>query len=129
MKGIESLQMPFNALGIGSLFCDYCGAVLLLSSNQRGEKVMICVVCTFSKPLGTEDDYMIHQKIAHSARDVTMVVESDEDLNYLPIAKAMCLRCGFNQASYWQSLIEPVVAGDSTLFFRCRQCNYTWREA
>ncbi|MFQ5981484.1 MAG: transcription factor S [Candidatus Heimdallarchaeota archaeon] len=110
------------------MFCDKCGALLLPTHDSKQKRILKCTACGFSKAPSTENDYTLRHKIVHSERDVTVVHESTEELEHLPIAKAACLRCGFGRANYWQSLVQAQDA-DPTLFFRCRQCGHTWRDA
>jgi len=109
------------------MFCSRCGALVIPTRSSSGETVFKCAACGQSQSSKTGEDYTIEHKISHSDRDMTVVLESLNELDQLPTAKVGCPKCGHSQASYWQSQVQ---ADDEapTLFYRCRRCGLTFRE-
>ncbi len=101
-------------------FCPKCGN-LMKPKVVNGKRVMVCERCGH-----------IVEEVA-SAR-VKLVLEHVKDRAYiaervenLPKVKALCPRCGHNEAYFW---VQQTRAADEppTRFYRCVKCGYTWRE-
>ncbi len=109
------------------MFCDKCGALMIPTTDRKGKRLLKCAACAYSKSTDHGDDYTIQQKIIHSERDETLIIESPEQFDQLPTAKMSCPKCNYGKASYWQSQVQ-VEDEDATIFYRCKQCGHTWRD-
>lgn len=103
------------------MFCPKCGSILR-PKDKGGKRVLYCS-CGFSKNLEPQEKVPIREKASILAKPIE-VVENTE-LN--PKVKATCEKCGNKIAYYWtrqtRGADEP-----ETRFFKCTQCNHTWRE-
>jgi len=101
------------------MFCPKCGSILR-PKERAGKKIMYCS-CGFTK---AQDQEIVEIKeAAISARKIEVV----ENIETNPKVKTTCEKCGNKIAYYWtrqtRGADEP-----ETRFFKCTQCNYTWRE-
>jgi DNA-directed RNA polymerase subunit M len=113
-----------------SLFCDKCGALLIPTRDEKKKTTLRCPKCGIKTKSNTveEGKYVLTQKIEHSVKDETVVIDDEVGGEALPTATVECPRCGHNRASYWQSQIRSADEG-MTLFYRCVNCRHTWRDA
>ncbi len=112
-----------------SLFCDKCGALLIPVRDEKKKPTLRCPKCG-AKSKGNaveEGKYVLTQKIVHTEKDETVVLDEELEGEALPTAVAECPKCGHNRATYWQSQIRSADEG-MTLFYRCINCRYTWRD-
>ena len=59
---------------------------------------------------------------------IKVIGKEGADLNPLPLVQEVCPKCGNGEAFFW--LVQTRGADESaTQFFRCKKCNYTWRES
>ena len=101
-------------------FCPKCGKVLFPKNGQ-----FTCDGCGYQKGVTEEskEQYQVNEKVD---KEDTVIV-TDGDVNTLPTIKVICPKCGHNQAAWW--LQQTRSADESeTRFFRCLECDYTWRE-
>ncbi|MFQ5977649.1 MAG: transcription factor S [Candidatus Heimdallarchaeota archaeon] len=112
-----------------SLFCDKCGALLIPVRDEKKEAALQCPKCGMKATNSAieEGKYVLTQKIEHSEKDETVVIDNGLDGDTLPTATVECPKCGHNRASYWQSQIRSADEG-MTLFYRCLNCRHTWRD-
>jgi len=67
-------------------------------------------------------------KINHSEKEEIVVLgQNEHELKTMPTARIECHKCGENLAYTWQVQLRSLEES-STQFFRCINCNYTFRE-
>ena len=105
-------------------FCPRCGSVLL-PKKEGGKTVLACVQCGYVEEAGSPVEYSVKSRVEHHPSQKIHVVE--EERIALPRTKALCPKCGNNEAYFW---MQQTRAGDEppTRFYRCTRCGYTWRE-
>ncbi len=114
--------MNFNVRGVFMDFCKKCGTVLV--AKKEGEKTVL-----FCRKCGTVlEDYKpmeIEEDVKKNPLEDIVVIEKNEE--YLPKTKTTCPKCGNKEAIWW---IQQTRSADEapTLFLRCTQCKYSWRE-
>lgn len=98
-------------------FCPKCGAVLV-SENKH----LKCSKCRYSTKgkIKIESSEKIENK-----REKGVVKEKDIEL--LPTTSAICSKCGHGEAYFWSSQTRAADEAE-TRFFKCKKCEYTWRE-
>ena len=107
-------------------YCPHCGS-MLMPTNLGGKVVLRCPRCGYKKEVGERErrKYVVREEILHNPHEKTVVME--EEVRTLPKVKALCPKCGHNEAYYWElqtrSADEP-----ATRFFKCVKCGHTWRE-
>jgi len=107
-------------------YCPNCGSILV-PTNTGNKVVLKCPRCSYIKEVGEEErrKYIVKESIKHDPKERTVVMENE--IKTLPKVKALCPKCGNNEAYYWEiqtrSADEP-----ATRFFKCVKCGYTWRE-
>jgi len=110
-----------------SLFCDKCGALLIPTQDEKKKTTLRCPKCgkNAKNSAFEEGQYVLSQKIEHSVRDETIVI--DDQVEALPTVNVECPKCGHNRSVYWQSQIHSDDQA-MTLFYRCTNCRHTWRD-
>lgn len=106
-------------------FCDKCGA-MMYPKRINGKVVLVCNSCGFVKDsLNTGMKFV--EKREKNPKVELVVVDSSTTVNVMPKVKAICPRCGNDEAYWW---MVQTRRGDEapTRFYRCTKCNYTWRE-
>lgn len=106
-------------------FCPMCGTRLLVKRSEGGLS-LLCPKCGYTKPGKGSSILSIVEK--EGAKESIMVLDSATgDLQTLPSTEADCPKCGYKEAFWW--IIQTRGADESpTQFFRCKRCNYVWRE-
>jgi DNA-directed RNA polymerase subunit M len=103
-------------------FCPRCELALVVK-EENGKRVLACRKCGYKtdkyKPL------QISEKMKKNPMDSVVVIEKNEEA--LPKTKAACPKCGHKEAVWW---VQQTRSADEapTLFFRCVNCKYSWRE-
>lgn len=103
-------------------FCDECGAMMVPSKDENGNRVLKCRSCGHEKAI--EGELKVSQNIEKTPRDKIVIVE--EESVPLPKTTAECPRCGNNEAYFWTSQTRRADEG-ATEFYRCTECKHTWR--
>ena len=96
-------------------FCPECGKVLFPKDGK-----FTCDACGYEKGVTEESkkQYEVAEKVD---KEDTVIVKT------LPTIKVICPKCGNKLAFWW--LQQTRSADESeTRFFRCTECDYTWRE-
>ena len=111
------------------MFCPKCGT-LLRPYKKEGARVLRCPSCGYEAGAGDRRNALkISDKIQHSPKERTIVIEGKERVETLPKVRDIvsCPKCGHNEAYYW---IMQTRAADEppTRFYRCVKCGHTWRE-
>ncbi|MCR6692171.1 MAG: transcription factor S [archaeon YNP-LCB-003-016] len=106
-------------------FCEKCGA-LMRPKRVDGKIVLVCSSCGFVKE-PSNSTMKITEKRERDVKSEIAVVDSEVAAKTMPKVKAVCPRCGNNEAYWW---MVQTRRGDEapTRFYRCTKCNYTWRE-
>jgi DNA-directed RNA polymerase subunit M len=105
------------------IFCKKCGTKMVLK-KEGAQLVLVCNKCgqsesvrKFTRPLD--------RRRPKSA--IKVIGKEGSELNPLPTVDVTCSKCGNGEAYFW--LVQTRGADESaTQFFRCKKCNYTWRE-
>jgi len=110
-------------------FCD-CGSILVPGKDENDNTVMKCNSCgkIISVNKGTNEAFEVKKTIRHKDSEKTVIIDKDDqDFNSMPTAKAVCNKCGHNEAVYW---FLQTRSGDeaTTTFYRCKKCSFTWRD-
>ena len=111
-------------------FCPRCEKRLILTrrtSNEQVSTALICPKCGYSKQIESEEP-SIQKSIDRSAQEtITVIGEEEAKIRTMPIVKIECPKCGNHEAYWW--MVQTRGADESpTQFFRCTECNHTWRE-
>ncbi|MCX8204280.1 MAG: transcription factor S [Candidatus Nezhaarchaeota archaeon] len=107
-------------------FCPKCGK--LLSPLREGGTIrLVCKLCGYSEvpPLITKE-IKVSQRISRPLQETTVIIKSELS-KLMPSIKALCPKCGHNEAYWWLLQTRRADEG-STRFYRCVKCGYTWRE-
>lgn len=108
-------------------FCSKCGSLMVLRNQDNHSKIWVCLSCGFSEKLDESTSIVISREIEHSERERIIVVSNKDEVETLPVTKAICPRCGWGEAYYW--LVQTRRADEPpTRFFRCTKCKHVWRE-
>ncbi|MFX1518236.1 MAG: transcription factor S [Promethearchaeota archaeon] len=108
-------------------FCD-CGALLVPDTQANGKIQMKCPAC--GKIISSDSNskaFEISQKIHHTDKEKTVIIEEPHDLDTMPTATVRCDKCNNNEAFYWQLQTRSADEA-STTFYRCKRCGHTWRD-
>lgn len=106
-------------------FCPKCGK-MLSPSREGGSTKLVCKVCGYFENTAPIRGIKVSQKISRPLQEATVVIKS-ETSKVMPTIKALCPKCGHNEAYWW--LVQTRRADEgSTRFYRCVKCGYTWRE-
>jgi len=100
-----------------------------MKPQKRGNKsVLVCIRCGYIEEVKGQATLRISERIEHSAKEGTVVIDSEMDTSKLPITKDVtCRRCGANEAYYW--VLQTRAADEPpTRFYKCVKCGYVWRE-
>ena len=101
-------------------FCPNCGKVLFPKDGKFS-----CDACGYEKNVTEESkkQYEVSEKVD---KEDTVIVTND-NVKSLPTIKVIFPECNYQLAFWW--LQQTRSADESeTRFFRCTECDYTWRE-
>jgi DNA-directed RNA polymerase subunit M len=110
-------------------FCPNCGMRLILTEKSNEEEtisIMVCSKCNYTKHIGLEESTKnkTKQKVQET---ITVIDEELSKIRTMPTTKILCPKCSNNEAYWW--MVQTRGADESpTQFFRCTNCNHTWRE-
>jgi len=103
-------------------FCEKCGTILV-AKEEKSKTVFVCRKCghkfTDYKPIEIEEE------VQNRPKDDIVVIEKEEQA--LPKTKVICPKCGNKEAAWWLQQTRSIDEAP-TLFLRCTQCKYSWRE-
>jgi len=102
------------------MFCPKCGAILR-PKEKSGKKILYCD-CGFSKSPDGEAMAEI-KEVGETAKKIEVI----ERVETSPRIKATCEKCANGIAYYWTQQTRGADEPE-TRFFKCTECNYTWRE-
>jgi len=103
-------------------FCDECGGIIV-PQKEEGETSFKCRNC--DTPYESEGEEMVISE-KKKEEDRSFIGESNDE-ETLPSMEEKCDECGNDEAYWW---MEQTRAADepATRFFRCTECDHTWRE-
>jgi len=105
------------------IFCKKCGTKMTLK-KENSQLVFVCNKCGSSEPV-KKYTKPLDKKRPRSA--IKVIGREGANLKPLPVAEVSCPKCGYGEAYFW--IVQTRGADESaTQFFRCKKCNYTWRE-
>ncbi len=97
-------------------FCPNCEVRL-----KKSDSGLTCPKCDY-----TEGNTSTTKKVQEEDVSEFNVLEESEGQETLPTIKIDCEKCGHDEAVWWmlqtRSADEP-----TTQFYRCVECNHTWR--
>lgn len=97
-------------------FCPNCEVRL-----KKSDSGLKCPKCDY-----TEGSTSTTKKVQEEEISELNVLDESEGKETLPTIKIDCEKCGHTEAVWWmlqtRSADEP-----TTQFYRCTQCNHTWR--
>ncbi|PCN49994.1 transcription factor S [Candidatus Geothermarchaeota archaeon ex4572_27] len=105
--------------------CPKCGR-LMSPVREEGRVKLTCRSCGYVAEPTAQPSTQLTQRIVHRPQERLTVIEQEAPKT-MPTIKALCPKCGHNEAYWW--LVQTRRADEgSTRFYRCVKCNYTWRE-
>lgn len=109
-------------------FCPRCGMRLVLSQKtSKNVALLVCPKCDYQKPLAKEEPTPLIPVNRSTQEQIAVIGEEEAKTRTMPTVKIECPKCGNNEAHWW--MVQTRGSDESpTQFFRCTQCNYTWRE-
>ncbi|MCC6054388.1 MAG: transcription factor S [Thermosphaera sp.] len=107
--------------------CPRCGGVMK-PIREGGKAILVCTRCGYREESSSTHSMKISNRIVHSAREKTIVIEREGDLAKLPITREVtCPKCGNHEAYYW--VLQTRAADEPpTRFYKCTKCGHVWRE-
>ncbi len=111
-------------------FCSKCSSRLVLSdkTGTNHSISLICPKCGHQKHEAL-DHTILPKPLVHSPTQdkIAVIGELEENIRTMSTIKIECQNCGNKEAYWW--MVQTRGADESpTQFFRCPQCNHTWRE-
>ncbi|MHA2370730.1 MAG: transcription factor S [Candidatus Hodarchaeales archaeon] len=107
------------------MFCEKCGTLLETQRMEDGTNKVLCPSCGSAADL-TKQDLVLTSSFEHDfEKSRTVIIE--EDVQSMPVMAQECPKCGNNKAHYWQLQTRRSDEG-ATTFYRCTNCEHTWRE-
>lgn len=99
-------------------FCPNCKAIM--TPRKEGSKVVFVCSCGHKEA----GESRIKEAVKHEQKEIGI---ASNDIETLPVVKVKCPKCKNEEAYNWEVQTR---AGDeaATQFFKCKKCNYTWRE-
>lgn len=103
------------------MFCPKCGSILL-PKKEGSKKILGCSCGYRSDKLEMKK---ISEKVINKDNDIEVIDKGE--LQTLPKMKAVCPKCGHQEAYFW---LVQTRAGDEpeTKFLKCVKCGHTWRD-
>ena len=106
-------------------FCPKCGGMFVPKKEEGEEVKLVCHNCGHTANPDEVKGYKLVSKTKTEDAEPT-VLEGKEQAT-LPTTKTKCPKCSHNKAYWWMSQTrgadEP-----TTRFYKCIECNHTWRE-
>ncbi|MFB6489805.1 MAG: transcription factor S [Thermoproteus sp. AZ2] len=105
-------------------FCPRDGT-LLMPVRRGASTVLRCPKCGYEEPVDEGSKAAYRSRATIDKKNDVLV--ASQALEALPKTKAVCPRCGNEEAYVW---MQQTRAADEppTRFYRCTRCGYTWRE-
>ena len=97
-------------------FCPKCGAILVQKKKNDG-----CPRCTYSKKGKVK---LTSSEKIEERKEIPVISEKADTR---PIVKQKCKKCKNKEAYFW-TLQTRASDEAETKFFKCTECEHTWRE-
>jgi DNA-directed RNA polymerase subunit M len=115
-------------------FCPECGTRLNSLRKKEEKKSVLffsCPKCNYEKKIDSVPSKLpmnnLNLRQSDSQKLIAVIGRKEQKLRTLPTIKKECPKCGKNIAYVWQ--VQTRGSDESsTQFFRCKNCNYTFRE-
>ena len=110
-------------------FCPKCGT-LMQPRRINGVNYLVCPKCGYKEEVSSsQPTYKVANKIKHTVREKSIVIENDKIPETLPKLKdaVYCPKCGHNEVYYW-TMQTRAADEPPTRFYKCAKCGYVWRE-
>eukprot|EP01097_Dermamoeba_algensis_P009694 TRINITY_DN6921_c0_g1_i1.p1 TRINITY_DN6921_c0_g1~~TRINITY_DN6921_c0_g1_i1.p1 ORF type:complete len:188 (-),score=45.25 TRINITY_DN6921_c0_g1_i1:70-633(-) len=107
-----------------SLFCEECGALLML---QEGNTQVFCDICLFSAPfvdpgkIVTVKSFVTKEKTKRNATPEEAIQQGKDR----PIVRENCPECGHDQLYFSTAQLRSADEGQ-TVFYQCVECSFNW---
>ncbi len=96
---------------------------MLISSGGQ----LKCRKCGYIRKIEQADTDKVNKKKSRTENEIVIVDDEGEKLKTLPTIQIKCPKCGHNLAFWW--LRQLRAADESEVrFFRCTECEHTWRQ-
>jgi DNA-directed RNA polymerase subunit M len=109
-------------------FCPKCETRLKLKQVKSDDGTLVTLVCDncgYTDKAGKSITKPTEEELVE-APAIKVVGEKESKLSTLPTIKVDCPKCGHGEANWW---FLQTRSGDEppTQFYRCLNCNHTWR--
>ena len=103
------------------MFCPKCGSILLPRKDER-KVILACGNCRYTSH--KKQELILHEKTGKVSKEIKVI---DKKPEVLPKTQEQCPKCDNKEAYYWG--VQTRAADEAeTRFFKCTQCNHTWRQ-
>jgi len=99
------------------------------TKDKSGKMQLICAKCGWKADTDQiEEKYIVKEKIIHTVKDQTVVIDSPDNLHeQFPTVDEPCRKCGYKGATYFESQDSRGVEYEPALFYRCLKCGHIWK--
>ena len=111
------------------VFCEECGALVMPKKDKSDKLFLTCAKCGWKTDKINEDAYTVREEIFHDpSMNQTIVIDDSEEFDSPhAVIEMVCKRCGYNEASYFESQDSKGAEYEPALYYRCRKCGYIWK--
>ena len=102
-------------------FCPECGA---FCQPNTVKKCYVCPKCEWEEPL---EDTLHVARENKTDEKIIVVGKKELKLSTMPKTKIVCEKCG-NDEAYWWMVQTRSIDESTTQFYRCTNCEHTWRD-
>ena len=96
---------------------------MLISAGGQLE----CRKCGYIRKIEQADTDKVNKKKSRTENEIVIVDDEEDKLKTMPTIQIKCPKCGNNLAIWW--LRQLRAADESEVrFFRCTECEHTWRQ-
>lgn len=105
-------------------FCKKCSS-MMVPEKDGDKRVWKCRKCGRTEKSNKEESIIVSKD--KKKKKAIPVVEPDKEKGKLSVVEEECPKCGNVGAMWW---LQQTRSGDeaATRFFKCVECNFTWRE-
>mmetsp|Transcript_16929 Transcript_16929/g.47247 ORF Transcript_16929/g.47247 Transcript_16929/m.47247 type:complete len:110 (-) Transcript_16929:608-937(-) len=105
-------------------YCPTCANLLLVELiPNMGDLRYFCQTCCYVYSVDRE----ISKKVTIVRKEVDDVLGGDEEWKNVAKTDARCQKCDYHQA-YFMEIQTRSADEPATLFFKCVNCGYQWKE-
>ena len=96
---------------------------MLISSGGQ----LKCRKCGYIRKIEQADTDKVNKKKSRTEKEIMIVDDEEDKIKTMPTIQIKCPKCGNNLAFWW--LRQLRAADESEVrFFRCTECEHTWRQ-